>query len=88
MNKLGITALVISIVALGVAVILPPYMQHEQDAKKDYDFSVIRINNSGCELKGSNGEALNFEEQKGQGRVMIPKGSTITGDCFLVESEK
>lgn len=85
-NKLGIAALFISVVALGVAVTLPPYMLHETDAKKDYDFSVLRINNSDCELKGPNGEVLNFEGQKGQ--VMIPKGSTITGGCFLVESEK
>ncbi|EMK3344964.1 hypothetical protein [Vibrio sp. YT-17] len=49
---------------------------------KAFDFSEIRLSNPGCALKGPDGEAVTLREQNG--KVLIPKGSTITGECFIV----
>ncbi|MDS1925676.1 hypothetical protein [Vibrio parahaemolyticus] len=54
----------------------------EPTPAKELDFSSIQLSNPGCDLKGPDGEAVILREQNG--KVLIPKGSTITGECFIV----
>jgi len=45
------------------------------------------IDASGCEIKGPDGKSIKEairEQGQTQGKVVIPKGSTLTGDCFSV----
>jgi len=46
------------------------------------DLSELQLERSGCEVRGPDGELLAFEKASGQ--ALIPKGSTITSECFLV----
>lgn len=48
------------------------------------DLSEIQVERSGCKVRGPDGELLTFEKVSGQ--ALIPKGSTITGECFMAGS--
>ncbi|WP_203343777.1 hypothetical protein [Vibrio diabolicus] len=54
----------------------------EPTPSKEFDFSSIQLSNPGCDLRGPDGEVVILREQNG--KVLIPKGSTITGECFIV----
>ncbi|WP_300500479.1 hypothetical protein [Marinobacter sp.] len=50
------------------------------------DLSEIQVERSGCKVRGRDGELLSFEKASGQ--ALIPKGSTITGECFMVSTDE
>ncbi|GAB1058734.1 MAG: hypothetical protein SAqBPW_08510 [Shewanella algae] len=54
-----------------------------QNEKLAFDFSRIQINEKGCELTNEDGKKLVFKE--GEKLVLIPKGTLITGECFVTK---
>ncbi|MFW1011699.1 hypothetical protein ACEV93_18545 [Vibrio parahaemolyticus] len=71
---------VIIILAIVSSIVMPD--EAEPPPAKEFDFSSIQLSNPGCDLRGPDGEAVILREQNG--KVLIPKGSTITGECFIV----
>ncbi|EJE4644432.1 hypothetical protein BKG02_004785 [Vibrio parahaemolyticus] len=82
-NKYYLVGAIAAAVTLSLPII---DMQDEDEAEptpaKELDFSSIQLSNPGCDLKGPDGEAVILHEQNG--KVLIPKGSTISGECFIV----
>ncbi|HHF2944336.1 hypothetical protein DS958_00010 [Escherichia coli] len=54
-----------------------------QNEKLAFDFSHIQINEKGCEVTNEDGKKLVFKE--GEKLVLIPKGTLITGECFVTK---
>lgn len=79
MNHLFFTALV-----FGAALITGCGNSAEREGpnlEMGMDLSVVHLERSGCKVRGPEGEILTFEKASSQ--VLIPKGSIITGECFM-----
>ena len=62
-----------------------PFIQLHQDA---HDFSVFNSANEGCRVKDPSGRSIVLSSAAASSVVLVPKGSTITSECFLQFKQK
>ena len=72
------TWVVIVVIAL---VLLRGANETTPTSKIDPFSGVLVVDAPGCEITGPDGKSLK-DELRGNDQVMIPKGTTLNGDCF------
>ena len=76
-NRLGVYMNNLIIFCMAMTLIFSGIYVFADGEQKD----VSDINNSECVVRGPDGENIIFNKKDG-GLVLIPKGSTITGECL------